>query len=722
MKPPEIRGVKEQRPLENLAVLSFLNKWCEVNDSIRIQIVSRQDWENRDRILAPQPDGTKILYLPRDLQLWEIIGVIEAVDRDTFVNNPEKQEEAKEKLIELGKIFQNAGVYIAQRLEDIKEGREIAEALALEFYEYGRSLIEGKKPETRFSFETLASINLTPEEVETIDKFLAGEKLYASRKARLEEAVKEDPSKRDELYEAERRRALAQFFRAMSRALLLEKKQEEGKLKGLAGDGLKPWQKDTPIHKSFLQRIETALKRKIETPRIELAMAIFRRGLQKLLEGMKYPQELEVDIQEEQKRLVDALNLYALKAELEEIRRTGNMREIVRKEREIADKIQRAVSKFPYKAEADNPTEMVVNQYINCVGASMLGGLLMREVGLNYLVVRIPRHSVLLLITSDGTVEWRDMLTSPRNNDILDDRDIEGVKEDGTPLTVSDIVSFSRKSQSEGLTFYIKSDRLRRLFPELEEYEPPIVEVLNPEYGHQMLVMYNLGVSFIELGRYEEAIELFTQIVDIDPQNYTAYFNLGFSLYMLGRYEEAIEAYRKAIDINPKLYLSYFNLGNCFYKLGSYQKAAEAYQQAINMNPKYAGSYLNLGEALSKLGDYKRAIKAYYQGIDLEGRNVNPDHLRSFFNLGLELLKLGHYEDAVGVFLKVARSDINNIFAPDVFIDLGDAYSKLREYKAAVLTYKRALEFIDPEKHPELREQVQDKIKEAKRYLREQKR
>ena len=142
----ETQPVVEQKPFENEAVGLFFAKWCEINDSIQPQIIDRDEWEQKRKkgVLEKRSEGKQTLFIPQDLQLWEMVGVMEAVDNNTFTAKPERQTEAKRKLLALGKTFQDSGNYIAKRLDNINEGREIAEALALEFYEYGQSLISGE--------------------------------------------------------------------------------------------------------------------------------------------------------------------------------------------------------------------------------------------------------------------------------------------------------------------------------------------------------------------------------------------------------------------------------------------------------------------------------------------------------------------------------------------------------------------------------------------------
>ena len=193
----EIRPTIEQKPFESLPVRSFFTEWCAINDSIQPQFVTREQWDNREMqgILEKRPDGMQTLFIPRDLQLWEMIGVMEVIDNDTFAAKPERATEAKEKMLALGKTFENAGVYIARRLDGIEEGREIAEALALEFYQYGQSLTQGKRQKIS-QIDDIASRDLAPQETEAMDQFLAGDTLYESRKQKVEklqnlESVKE---------------------------------------------------------------------------------------------------------------------------------------------------------------------------------------------------------------------------------------------------------------------------------------------------------------------------------------------------------------------------------------------------------------------------------------------------------------------------------------------------------------------------------------------------
>ncbi len=609
----EIQSTINQKPFEDPVVRSFFTRWCEINDSIDPQVVTRKEFNNRGMqgILEKKPGGKQTLFIPEDLQLWEMIGVMEIIDKDTFAAKQERTTEIKEKVLALGKIFENAGVYIAERLDGIEDGKEIAEALALEFYQYGQSITHGKAQKTP-QIDKISSKSLTPQETEAIDQFLAGDNLYKSRKQRIkklttediaqffggdnlyrsqkqrnEKLNSEDQVKNDELYEKERQKTLVQFFAVAEKAFAIESKNLDGALRE-SPTKLKPWQSDTPIHSAFLKRINRALTKQIETPKREFQTSIFRRGMELLQRNMpfdKLPNWVKYSYlhwRNGETTLREALKIDEMAAELDQIRKTGNTTQIAKKEQKIADKIQEAVSNFSYQNQSNNPSEMVASQCINCVGASMLGGALMKEAGLNYLVGQIPGHSILLLVMSDERVEWRDMLHTSFNEHITDEM-ISGQRKDGKPLTVNDIVEFSQKPGSESLIFDNNPKKLRyQLYCFNKGHQR--INIFEPEYGQQIQVLNNTGYTLNSLGRYEEAIEAYRQAIEIDPKYADPYFNLGINLHHLYRYEEAIEAYRQAIEIDPKFAYAYFNLGIVLnYSLGRREEAIEAYQKFIEL-------------------------------------------------------------------------------------------------------------------------------------------
>ena len=701
----EIQSIIEQKPFQSPQVQAFFSEWCKVNDSIEPQMLSRDEWEQKrtQGILEENPDEKQTLFLPDDLHLWEMVGVMEVIDHDTFASKPERQDEKKDEVLALGRLFQNAGRYIIQRIDSVTEGQEIAQALAEEFYQYGKSL-ESQKQQDQLQIQDEKP--LTAEETEEIDHFLAGESLYKSRRTRAETTSITDPTKRDEFYESQRRKTLSQFFRTSKHALELEEKSRNKELRP-SENTLEPWQSNMPIHSSFLAKIRQSLAREIETPKRELEAAIFRRGVEKLLSGVKEknrevskkPPFYNEDLQHVQKSISDSIHLSELRKRLEHLRKSDcNVDSVSNEEQLIAQDIQLTVAKLNYQQTVHTPAEMIATQSLNCVGASMLGGALLREAGLNYLVGEIPYHSILFLITANGRLESLDMLNMPwyGGYTLTDDKIIE-TSRDETPLTTADIIEFSRLPEPKNLTFDLDTTKIpNHMIPNIPD-QPPAeskkgglqITLFKPEYGHQIQVLYSTAIHLFSLGRMEEAIEASRQILAIAPKYANAYNVLGVSLTNLDRNDEAVEVFRQGLSYNPDSIL-YNGLANTLFQLGRYEESITVLRKAIEIMPNPDAEYNGLGLALFALGKKEEAIEAYRHGLAIFSTTLTRN------NLGNALVDLERYDEAIIEFRQVLDTDPQNLSALN---GLGNALGSLNRNEEALSAYNKTIA-IDPSFYP----------------------
>lgn len=597
----KVKEAAEQRHFENPAVQGFFSKWFEANDSIRPEYIDRQQWEEKQgNILAKgiEGDKTKTLFIPRDLQLWEMVGVMEVVDKDTFKDNPERQSTKAEELRKLGRTIRNAGVYIAQRLEGIDQGKSIASALAEEFYEYGSSLSSGQKPQETIKADKIAtSHNLTTGEINEVDRFLAGENLYEKRVAKAKVVASRAPYRKDEIFEAVRQRTLNQFFRVAEKAFGLQQKVTDGEITLQDSPDRKPWQSDTPYYQAFLDKINASIERVVNMPKTELTGAVFKRGLQKLVSEMRQAKDtknwrsrvnnffesMRIDLRLEQKKLTEVLKIPQLRTELALVRESGDVTKIAAKEREIADKIQGEVSKVLAREESDidtgfRPTEIIETEFLDCVGYSTLGGALMQEAGLHYLVADNPVHSFLLLVTSDNQVEIRDM-QQEQGHQLTDDT-ISASKLDGSPVKIADIAALINQ-KSSGLFLNILQNTSAVTSFWVKEGEP--LSLFTEGEGEELHVLFRLALALMRKNLPEESIEACRQALAINPQNPHMLHTWGINLSFLRRYEEAIPVFRKAIELNDKDKSYYLTLCLPLLALGRVDEAAVVQRRYLEL-------------------------------------------------------------------------------------------------------------------------------------------
>jgi tetratricopeptide (TPR) repeat protein len=193
----------------------------------------------------------------------------------------------------------------------------------------------------------------------------------------------------------------------------------------------------------------------------------------------------------------------------------------------------------------------------------------------------------------------------------------------------------------------------------------------------------NLGLALVSLGRTQEAIGHYEQVLRIKPDCVEAHNNLGLALVSLGRIPEAIGHYEQALRIKPDCVEAYNDLGIVLKDQGQVTKAIACYEQALRLKPDYPEAHNNLGVVLKDQGQVTEAIAHYEQAL-----RINPDYADAHNNLGVALAQLGRNEEAAGHWEQALR------IKPDdaqVHYNLGFALAQLGRTPEAIGHYEQAL-------------------------------
>ena len=104
------------------------------------------------------------------------------------------------------------------------------------------------------------------------------------------------------------------------------------------------------------------------------------------------------------------------------------------------------------------------------------------------------------------------------------------------------------------------------------------------------------GVANIELEKYNQAIEDFSQAIGLDPNNAEYYYKRGITYGNLNQHQRAIEDFNEAIRLNPKYAEAYSNRGFVYMvKLENKKKACSDWKRACEL-----GDCINLNLAIKK--------------------------------------------------------------------------------------------------------------------------
>lgn len=180
------------------------------------------------------------------------------------------------------------------------------------------------------------------------------------------------------------------------------------------------------------------------------------------------------------------------------------------------------------------------------------------------------------------------------------------------------------------------------------------------------------GDLLVKLGRPEDAIAAYKQILASDPRNRFALTSLGFVSRVVGREAEAKAYFERLAKDYPTLYIPYLALGDMYTANREFAKAEASYRKAFSLAPK---------NALIIAGGMNAAIEA--QKLDLAGKwlerasNEMQQQPQVLKQRERYLRLQGHYQESANVGQQAIKALPKD---RDVVVYLGYDYLQLEQY------------------------------------------
>jgi tetratricopeptide (TPR) repeat protein len=150
------------------------------------------------------------------------------------------------------------------------------------------------------------------------------------------------------------------------------------------------------------------------------------------------------------------------------------------------------------------------------------------------------------------------------------------------------------------------------------------------------LASSQLGLAYYEENRDQEALECFTNAIQLEPHQDSAYNNRG-AIYLKHRhYEQALADFNQAIAFNASYAKAYNNRANLYVQTAQYPLALNDLNMAIRFSPEYVLAYFNRGIIFNQMGQSKKAIEDFSKVLLL-----NPNHTGAYHNRAVLFFKTG---------------------------------------------------------------------------------
>ncbi|MFN0207659.1 MAG: protein kinase domain-containing protein [Planctomycetota bacterium] len=220
---------------------------------------------------------------------------------------------------------------------------------------------------------------------------------------------------------------------------------------------------------------------------------------------------------------------------------------------------------------------------------------------------------------------------------------------------------------------------LKRLDEAVAQYQHALE--LQPDFVRAMASLAN---AYQRQGKMREAREMFEKVVVLNVEDGKSYYVRGLSFMMLGKTNEAIADFRKTIELCPTHAGGYNNLGVLLNdKLNDYAGAEAAFRSAIRLEPKVAKQHTNLGNALRGLKRDDEAAESFRQALLLD-----PKDFWACYGLSGVLLDQKQFDEALAIVRQAEQIDPRSYYAA---YQMGLIQKARKDYRAAAAAFEKTL-------------------------------
>lgn len=239
------------------------------------------------------------------------------------------------------------------------------------------------------------------------------------------------------------------------------------------------------------------------------------------------------------------------------------------------------------------------------------------------------------------------------------------------------------------------------------------------ERPENIAYLYEHGSLLIELERYDEAFDLGTQIIDLNPRDARGFALEASSLVWQGQAAAAIPIALPGLELDPRFASLYAALTRAYVDTSRWDEGLDMGERGLSMNPNDANLARAYAYALQSVGAYEDAMSYLERSmelrptylptqfelaglylsrdrdqdaIDLYDRilSIEPRHARALLRQCLAYRKVGQFARALGFCEDSAASDSR---APETLFQLGQLYYRERRFEESRDAFQQCVEY-----------------------------
>ena len=221
---------------------------------------------------------------------------------------------------------------------------------------------------------------------------------------------------------------------------------------------------------------------------------------------------------------------------------------------------------------------------------------------------------------------------------------------------------------------------------ELQQAEDLYSQVLRID-PRQFDALHLIGVIAKQRGDTQSALNFFAKAIAVDAKQAKVHCNLGATFQEIGEPTKALACYDLALSLQNDYALAWNHRGNALRDLQRYQEALDSFTQAMALQQSYPEAYFNRGICLQELAEHTLALVDFEDAIKLRDK-----YSAAQFARGFSLQQLGRYEEALQAYtvaLQTPSAPTTTQLAA-IHCNRGMVLAKLRRYSEALNDFQAA--------------------------------
>jgi Tfp pilus assembly protein PilF len=214
-----------------------------------------------------------------------------------------------------------------------------------------------------------------------------------------------------------------------------------------------------------------------------------------------------------------------------------------------------------------------------------------------------------------------------------------------------------------------------------------------PWHRQQSEIFLNKGISYIEIGQYNNALKDLLEAERYYSYNPKVHYYLGMAYHRKDMKDKAIEEFKEAISLDEDYSEAHNYLGTLYSDRGLWDQAIAEFDKALN-NPIYdtpAMALYNSAWAYYSKTDYKTALAQYQDALNKDPMTRLRPQIEK--NVGLIYFDQDNVLEAIRHFKKSVELD-SSLF--DAQFLLGQCYLKIKDNKNAKKAFQAVIK-LSPE-------------------------